>query len=213
MDLAKYAYRDGYSTSFTRNNEEIVSLEIDDDFIYSDIGIFVTNGKKRRDLRDTLLQQATHFLQNGMKHSTFMKMMEGSKNFASIIRDVEKAENELLEQQQQQQEADRQNAFKIQHLELQNKEEESAWKKYEIDSKAETALNNQSNSLMRLKGATGDDDVAQKIEDSRTKLIAELQKNNIAREKNMIDMEKAKMDNETKKYVVDKQVTIAKTNK
>ena len=213
MDLAKYAYRDGYSTSFTRNNEEIVSLEIDDDFIYSDIGIFVTNGKKRRDLRDTLLQQATQFLQNGMKHSTFMKMMEGSKNFASIIRDVEKAENELLEQQQQQQEADRQNALQIQQLELQNNEEERALKKYEIDSKAETALNNQLNSLISLNMATGHDDVAQKIEDSRTKLIAELQKNNIAREKNMIDMEKAKMDNETKKYVVDKQVTIAKTNK
>lgn len=214
MDLSQYAYKDGFSTKFLHSvSNELVNLSFGSDFFHNDLGVVVKNTKKLKDGRDMMLQQATQLLQNNFKQSIAAKLFYKSKNFASIIQDIEAAEQEMIQQQQQQQEADRQNQLQIAQIEEKSKEQDRTLKKYEIDTRANVELEKQLNQLIAINMGMGNEDVALNLEKNRQAIIAEFNKQQLEREKIMFDREKNIRDNETKKYAADISYKVAKENK
>lgn len=213
IDLSKYAFKDGFSTKFIRNNNEVVNLQVSSDYINSDIGIFISNSRKKKDLKNMMMQQATQFLQNGMQHSTWLKMMNGSQNMATIIENVEKAEMQLNQQRQQSEEANRQMQLQVAEIDKQNTDNTLSMKKYEIDTKAETELNKQLNNSIAFNLSMGKDDVAKELENTRYKMISDARKQQLELQKMDLDNLKNLRNDNARKYVADKQLEIAKVNK
>lgn len=213
IDLSQYAYRDGFSTRFVRNGTQVVTLRIGKDYAHADLGIFVKNSKKIKDARDIMLQQATQFLQNNMKHSTAMKMFAKMDSLSAIIEEVEKVEEEMFQVDQANKQADRDNQMNIAKMEKETSDADMRLRKYEIDVKAELELEKQLNNLISLNMATGNEDIAKNLENNRAQIIADFQKANLEREKLALDDAKNVRDNATKRYVADTSLRVAKENK
>jgi hypothetical protein len=56
----------------------VVKLQVPENYSIINHGIFVKNSNKTKEVLDILKNQANQFLQNGMQHSTFMKMISQS---------------------------------------------------------------------------------------------------------------------------------------
>lgn len=213
IDLSQFAYRDGFSTRFVRNGTQVVTLRIGKDYAHADLGIFVKNSKKIKDARDIMLQQATQFLQNNMKHSIALKMFAKMESLSAIIEEVERVEEEMFQVEQQNQQADRENQMAMAQMQKESADADMRLRKYEIDVKAELELEKQLNNLISLNMATGNEDIAKSLENNRATIIAEFQKANLERERMSLDDSKNVRDNATKRYVADKALQVAVENK
>lgn len=209
LDLSKYAYRTGKNLTYIRSNSDVVKLQVPENYSSVNHGIFVKNSNKTKEVLDILKNQANQFLQNGMQHSTFMKMISQSNNYASVIRDVELAENAFRQQEQQQAQADRDTNLQIAQMQSEQQDADRALEKYKIDINAEIAINK---IISVAQASTGNDGTID-FEKMRLDLMAGINENQIKMQDIKTKKDIATQNNETKKYVADKQLAVAKENK
>lgn len=209
LDLSKYAYRTGKSLTYIRSNSDVVKLQVPENYSTISHGIFVRNSNKTREVLDILKNQAGQFLQNGMNHSVFAKMISQSNNYATVIRDIENAEVEMREREQQMAQADRENNLQIQQMISADAQADRELEKYKVDVNAEIAINK---IVTTLQGsAVGDSGID--FEKLRLDLMAGIQDGQIKMQDIKTKKDIATQNNETKKYVADKQLAVAKENK
>lgn len=209
VDLSKFAYRSGKNLTFIRSNTDVVRLQVPDNYQGINHGVFVRNSNKTKEILDTLKNQAGQFLQNGMKHSVFAKMISQSNNYASIIQDIENAEISMMQSEQAQAQADRDNNLQIAQMQIQDKQADRELEKYKIDVNAEVAINKIVATVQGNVGSDGSID----FEKMRLDLMSGLQENQVKMEDIKAKKDIAKQNNDTKKYVADKQLAVAKENK
>ena len=209
LDLSKYAYRTGKNLTYIRSNSDVVKLQVPENYSIINHGIFVKNSNKTKEVLDILKNQAGQFLQNGMQHSTFMKMISQSNNYASVIRDVELAEAAFKQQEQQQAQADRETSMQIAQLQAEQQDADRALEKYKIDINAEIAINK----IIAVAQASSGNDGTIDFEKMRLDLMTGINESQIKMQDIKTKKDIATQNNETKKYVADKQLAVAKENK
>jgi hypothetical protein len=216
MELGKYAFHDGKRSMFINTDLAKVLVDVDPElFSYSDYLVRVSNSGK--DLEDLQMAkaQAQAMAQNMQGKITPVLKVIRSNNISQLILEMDKAENEFDQQQQQMAQQQNEAMVQAEQIKQQIKDDELSWKYYNTDKMAATQL---MTSEMSMATAGGMED------DSYDGDFDALLKNNIEREKMNNDSQvkreelrsKEKMNretNETKKYVADKQATIARVNK
>lgn len=129
LNVAKHVYGEGDKKSihYVLNDTERVFLNIEDDFVYSDLDVFVSdNSKHKQDIEAirTLLQPA---MQNG---ATLLDAVEilSSDNLSQIklrLKEIEERREKIMEQQQQQNAAVAEQQLQLQLEDLRIREEDS----------------------------------------------------------------------------------------
>jgi hypothetical protein len=211
LNLAKFAYKSGKALTFIRDNSSIVRFDVSDKFALQTQGIFIKDSIKTSEVLDVLKQQSTTMLQNGMKQSTWAKLISQSNNYASIIQEIENAEVEIQQQTEQQAEADRQNRIQLQNMMNADKQADRKLEKYKIDTNAQIAIDK---TIATLQSFNADNPEAianlEKVRAGQLKDLFESQKS----VNEIISAEKiAKMKADTDKYKADTQLKVAKENK
>lgn len=219
MEISKYAYKNGKKTMFIRTDKSKVLLDIDPTtFSYSDYLCRVSNSGKDLEELERAQALAQAMAQNTQgRFSAVLKVLR-SKNISELIGEMERMENEFQENQDRIAQQQNQTQSAIQESKERVANRELDYKYYDTDVKSDTQLMTAEigaeASLMGNK--TGDD--------AGSGDMAALLQNNEAREKRQEEMrQKAedrkskermnKQNNDTRKYVVDKQSQIAKVNK
>lgn len=129
LNVAKHTWREnpGKSIHYILNDASRVFLNVEDDFLYSDLDVFLADTtKQNRDIESikTLLQPA---MQNG---ATLLEAAEilSADNLSQIklkLADIEKRREEIVAQQQQAEQAQAQMELQMKSEELRIKEEDS----------------------------------------------------------------------------------------
>ena len=119
LETAKIALKGkNLKAQYILDDETIQALNLDgDDFAENDYGIIVTNSYKTSELEETLKTYAQAFMQNGGSFSAIMDIYLSS-SLADMRRKLEKAENDLHEQNSQQ--AQEQNKLQREQMEKQD---------------------------------------------------------------------------------------------
>jgi hypothetical protein len=209
LDYTKHAFKEGTNITYLRNSRELESLTIPKSFGNMSYGIFVDSSRKAQQILDIMTSKTTEMLQNNNKMSTVLKMLSSSKNYASIIEDIETAEQEIQQQVQAQQEAQQQHEQQIEQLKSADKQADRDLKKYEIDLKAEIAIQQatlQATSFESASNETVDYAKIMEVQQKAQESIATIQLKNR-------EIGVKEKDVEVKKYVADNQLKIAKENK
>lgn len=209
IDLSKHAFKKGTNITYLRNNQEIVNLEVSDGYSNISHGIFVSSSRKAQQLLDITTAKATEFLQNGMEHSTMLKMLSSSKNFASIIQDVEEAEQRLNKRQQEADQAQQKHEAEMKQAEMAEKEKDRELKKYEADLKAELEIQKQALTALSFESASNKTDDYARIMEQQQKSLDSIRDFKIKQS----ELELKNKDIDTKKYAADIQLQVAKENK
>ena len=213
IDLSRYAFRAGKNLTFVRNNTDVVRLQVPDNFQHLSYGIFVRNSSKTKEVLDTLKAQAGQFLQNGMSHSVFGKMISQSHNYASIIQEIESKEIEIQQQTQAKEQADRETMLQIQQMKSQIEDAKLQMEKYKVDVNAQVEMNKQIIDLQASDIANNNGNGVAELAKLGNDTVMALQDNVIKLKDIQTKKEIARDNNETKKYVADKQVKVAVINK
>lgn len=213
LDLSRYAFRTGKNLTYVRDNTDIERLQIPDNYQHLSYGIFVRNSAKTKEVLDRLKNLANEFIQNGMKPSVYGKLISQSSNYASIIKEIEDKEIEMQKQQEMQAQADRDNQIKLQEMQMQDKQADRDIEKYKIDTNAEVAINKTIATLQSMSIGNDDDNAVLELEKIRMAQITELQNNMIKKEDIKTKKEIAKANNDTKRFVAEQSLKVAKENK
>lgn len=213
IDLSRYAFKKGRNLIFTRNNTEVVKLQVPDNFQHLSYGIFVRNSSKTKEILDTLKAQAGQFLQNGMSHSVFSKMISQSHNYASIIQEIETKEAEIVQQEQAKDQSNRDAMIEVQRMKSETEDKKLQMEKYKVDVNAQIEMNKQILELQASDISTNKGEGVLEIAKLGNDNLTMLQSNAIKLKDIQTKKEIATQNNNTKKYVADKQEVVAKVNK
>lgn len=141
VDTAKVAFKgQNKKIQYILDDQSIGILDIDGDEISEmDYGIAITSSSRTRELKETMKQLAQAFMQNGGSFSTVMDVYL-SPSLSDMRRKIERAEEDLQEQQQAQAEQQNKIAEAQMKAEQEASKAERDLKKYEIDMKAQTEI-------------------------------------------------------------------------
>lgn len=219
MEISKHAFNEGKKAMFINTDRRKVLLDIDPElFCYSDYLTRVSNSGKDLEDLERAKGQAQAMAQNMQGKMTPVLKVLRSNNISQLIIEMDKIEADFDAQQGQMQQAQQQSEQAIQKSKEDIVDKELAWKYYNTDANNSTALMKAeiAGEVSLMGNKTGDD--------AQSGDMAALLANNTQREKMQREMsfkekelqaaEKMnKENNETKKYVADKQDHIAKINK
>ncbi|UCD07851.1 MAG: hypothetical protein JSW41_02705, partial [Candidatus Aenigmatarchaeota archaeon] len=215
LDISKFAYLEGRKAVHYSDDMRATMLEIDPAiYMESEFDVHVSNSGKDLKNLEMMKAQAQQFASQGAKPSVVAEILESDNisKLKQILRKVEAEEMAAAERREQQAE----------QMESQRMEIEKRWK--EIEAKFDIALQdhkyNREEDLEHIKGqykladtnTPGDtlDPVAlEQTMQARDKILQDKEIKDKEREsKDKMN----KRDNETKKYVADKQLAVAKEN-
>lgn len=212
MELSKFAFSEGKKSVYLNSDlKQAVLAVTGEEVVYPDWGVGVSSSGKDLDELQAAKQLAQAFAQNAEGKFTPAINAIKANSISHLIEEMEKMEESIEARMQQQQEAEREANIQISENQRAIREQEMALEKYKIDRDNETKLE-----IKRM--------------DSETKLVSEFynpeggeqdlarfnqeqSKRDIEREKLQADREKALLDSETKKYVADKSLQVARENK
>lgn len=216
MEISKYAFHKGKKAMFVNTDKSHILLDVDPElFCYSDYLTRVANSGKDLEDLERAKAQAQALAQNmGGKYTPLLKVIR-SNNISLLISEMEKVETEFDAQQQAQAQQQQQVAAAIQDSKERVANMDRDWKYYNTDTMA--AVASEGNNIKLQTADSG-------IEDNSGDDLGELLQNNLEREKMNrelslkerqleADKQKAAREDETKRYVADKQYSIAKVNK
>lgn len=213
MEISKYAFHKGKKSMFVNSDRAKVLLDIDPEmFCYSDYLIRVSNSGK--DLEDLELAkgQAQAMAQNMQGKMTPVLKVLRSNNISQLILEMDKIEADFDAQQQAMAQQEQETNLAIQKSKEAVVDKELDWKYYDTDRKAATSLMTadiKSDDVAPAETGGGDLDSLLKNNLEREKLNREM---SLKERQLEADKEKAKADNETKRYVADKKENVAKIN-
>lgn len=215
MELSKYAFHEGKKTMFMNSDRAQVLLDIDPElFCYSDYLTKVANSGKDLEELERAKGNAQALAQNAQgKFSAVLKVLR-SNNISQLIQEMDTMEMEFEERQAAQAQEANQIQMQIQESKAKIAQDDLDFKYYNTNLINETALLKQSMAS----------EAAAITSDASGSDIDGLLKNNLDREKMVQEaalkqrelQDKKEMNeenNETRKYVADKQATIARVNK
>lgn len=215
IDLSQHAFRVGKKAAYVRSNTDVAIMEITEGFPRAVYGVFVRASSKTKRVREELKARANELLQNGMAGapSIIAKIISGDFNYAEIIQELENKERELLEQQQAQQEADRQNALAIEQMRAEEAQKDRDLKKYAIDMGIYEAMLRSISTGMGFAANGGNEEGFAKLESQANKVLIEAQKLQVKQSEIAAKERMNRENNDTKRYVADKTLAVAKENK
>lgn len=219
MEVSKYAFHEGKKAMFANSDKRKVLLDIDPSlFCYSDYLVRVSNSGKDLEDLERAKAQAQAMAQNLQGKITPVLKVLRSNNISQLILEMDKMEQDFEASQQAMAAQQNEALVEAEKTKQEVANAELQWKYYNTDKENTTRmLIAEMNSETTLMGnKTGDD--------ASSGDFAALLKNNMEREKVFKEMsfkekqleadkQMNKEDNETKKYVADKQDHIAKINK
>lgn len=219
MEVSKYAFHKGKKSMFLDTDMRKVLLDVDPElFCFSDYLIRVANSGKDLEDLERAKGQAQAFAQNSNgKFGPILKVIR-SNNISQLLLEMDKMDAELDEQNQKAQQAQNDALVEAERIKKEISDSQLEFKYYDTDKKAETALQvaEIQGEVSLMGNKTGDD---ANSGDMAALLSNNLEREKIAKETSFKDRELQatkemnKEDNETKKYVADKQSFIAKINK
>lgn len=167
LDVAKHVWKEnpGKSIHYIMNDAERVFLNVEEDFLYSDMDVFIgDNTKQNRDIEaiKTLLQPA---MQNG---ATLLEAAEilSSDNLSQIkmkLAEIEERREAIMAQQAQKEQENIQIEMELKMEELRLKEEDSI-------RKAETVINVALINNMNSDSEGGSEDAPESVQEYQLKL-------------------------------------------
>ncbi len=194
-------------------------LDIDPEkFCYADYLIRVANSGKDLEELERAKSQAQAVAQNAQGKLTPMLKLLKSNNISQIMEEMEIMEQELEQQMMQQQQAQQQLELEIAQTNERIKDKELEFKYYDSDQKASTSIrvaemDNETklrSEFLNTENSEGDVDAF--LKDSRERDA--ISKDEHMRREELRSKERMNTEtNETKKYVADKSVSVAKENK
>lgn len=209
LDYTKHAFKEGTNITYLRSARELESLKIPKKYGNTSYGIFVDDSRKAQQIMGLMESKATEMLQNNNKMSTVLKMLSSSKNYSSIIEDIEKAEQQFRAEAEAQQQAQLESQQQIEQLKSTDKQADRDLKKYEIDTKAEIAIQQATMQALSFENASNETADYGKIAEQQEKALQRLADFQLKNRELSIK----EKDVEVKKYVADKQLSVAKANK
>jgi len=219
MELSKTAFSEGKKATFINSDLKQLLLDIDTGtYCYSDFLVKASmSGKDMQEL-EMARQQAQALAQNADgQFSRVLKLIRGN-NISKILEEMENMEEEVQMRTQQLQEAQNAHEKNIEQMKLKVSENQLEGVKYTADRRSETAeevarVNNEAKLYMDFYNETGGTSEVAALEGNIIKREAEQKKDSREGEKINLDREKSIRDADTKKYVADTNLKIAKENK
>ena len=214
LDYSKFAWIEGKKTSFVMpDSGKIVYLDVDPiEHSESEYGIFVALSGKAVEKRKALEAKFTEMIQNGMKGSTFIEVLN-SDNFAEIKEKMLYAEQKQDEYSQQMEKMKGDQQAQLMQMQDAQLEKAHQFKLEEIDRKGEWDLRKAEVTAYAIDEGPNGAEIESAMMDAGFKerelnlkqQELGLKQQDIA-QKERSDVRKA----ETEKYKVNKQVEIAK---
>lgn len=217
MDYSKFAWIDGLDTSYRddENNLKYVSVDIDK-HIYADYVIKAKNSTKEHEKLDQLKQFAFSAAQNG-DLTAAVAAIQGD-NVASIVKLVNKFNDEKMAHENELKQLDQQLEQMKQEFELQKirmkGEEDRKTKLLEGEIDKQIELIRADANMVSYPGNVSDAEKQEGIDRLEAQRNAIQQdKNSIERQKMAIDFFNAERDRQVKEKDIDTKLKIAKENK
>lgn len=217
MDYSKFAWIDGLDTSYRddENNLKYVSVDIDK-HIYADYVIKAKNSTKEHEKLDQLKQFAFSAAQNG-DLTAAVAAIQGD-NVASIVKLVNKFNDEKMANENELKQLDQQleqmkQEFELQKIQMKGEEDrKTKLLEGEIDKQIE--LIRADANMVSYPGNVSDAEKQEGIDRLEAQRNAIQQdKNSIERQKMAIDFFNAERDRQVKEKDIDTKLKIAKENK
>lgn len=217
MDYSKFAWIDGLDTSYRddENNLKYVSVDIDK-HIYADYVIKAKNSTKEHEKLDQLKQFAFSAAQNG-DLTAAVAAIQGD-NVASIVKLVNKFNDEKMAHENELKQLDQQleqmkQEFELQKIQMKGEEDrKTKLLEGEIDKQIE--LIRADANMVSYPGNVSDAEKQEGIDRLEAQRNAIQQdKNSIERQKMAIDFFNAERDRQVKEKDIDTKLKIAKENK
>lgn len=212
MEISKYAFHKGKKAMFLNTDKSHVLLDIDPDlFCYSDYLIRVANSGKDLEDLEKAKAQAQALAQNMQGKFTPLLKVIRSNNISLLISEMEKIEAEFDAQQQSIQQQQSQALKDVQDSKERVSNAELDWKYYNTDVNSATQMEKANMDSVNGEDNSGDD-LGTLLDHNLNR--EKMNRDASLKERQIQSQEKiAKENNDTKRYTVDKQVQIAKTNK
>lgn len=212
MECSKFAFSEGkQSIYFDRDLKEAILAVTGEDVVYPYWAVRVSSSGKDMDELNAARNLAQAFAQNAEGRFTPAIKAIKSNNISQLIEEMEILEDEIQAQIQANEQANREAQMYVADQNRAIKESEMALEKYKIDQDNATKLRiKEMDSQIKLVSEFynpegGDADLA-KFNELNMKRDVEMKKI-------QADQSKAVLDAQTKKYVADKQLQVAKENK
>ena len=217
MDYSKLAWIDGLDTSFRDENRQLkyISLNVNN-HIYADYVIKAKNSIIEQEKLQQLRQLAFNASQNG-DIKMALAAIEGD-NVAKVSKLIskfqdEKEEHEIQLKQMDQQLAQMQQEFELQKISLKGEEDRKTAELEGYIKEQIALIQADANMISYDNGVAEADKQAgmERLEDKRNAVARE--KNQLDREKSMIDLFNKERDRQVKMHDIDTKLKIAKENK
>lgn len=220
LDLSKIAWIHGKKASYISSDGRIAYLNIDkenESYASAEFGVRIVNSTKERDKYNKMVAFAEKLATQGQPASVIAQILDSETSFNKLVSKLKQIEKLEKESQQAQEQAQQDHEMQMQQMQQQSLQEERDLAYYKIDqdniTKKEVALINSDTTLMGADLGTSTIDASDSINDRALKRDELLQKNSIELAKLRVETDKYKTDAQTKKYVSDNQLKIAKENK
>lgn len=200
LNLTNYLYKDGLKAQFFNSDYELQQIDVPPAGLSNaNFGIMVKSGGRERENFEMMRQNIQAMSQNGYTPSMMATLMSKSSNFDKLAKELKK-----IEQQQQQQQGAAQEAInQIEREKLQLEKDKLALERIKVLGELELKAQ-QIGGQLQQGGINPLDTI--KIMNDNTKA----QHDSMFK---LADIKLKQADIETKKYVSDNQVAIAKENK
>lgn len=218
LDLSKFAYRNGKKGSYNTSDGRSLLLDVEvSKHIESEYGVIVISSAKEEEKRRTLQSYGMAFVQNNMRPGQVAKMLENNTSFTKLSAQLSEIDRYEQQLEQQKEQADRDNAMKIQQMKSTDLEEERKVKIYIADQTNLTSRENKLDDIeAKLYGmdanADGQDD-GLALADSSIERDKLLNAASIAREGFQVKREELNTKKQIEKDKNSTALQIAKTNK
>lgn len=213
LESSKYAFSEGKHSSYVnRADNSAAILNVDGELLnYHDFLVRVSSSGKDLDDLNQVKNLAQAFAQNADGRFTpALKALKGN-NISQIIEVMENLENEIQQQIEASKQADRESQERVAQMNMEATSITASQQKYKVDADNATKLEiarinaDQKARSEFFNPENGEQDSARILEASA--------KREVEMRKIEADLQKSANDNETKKYVADKQLSVAKENK
>lgn len=217
MDYSKLAWIDGLDTSYRDSNDKLKYLSLDvNSHIYADYVVKAKNSIVEKEKLDALRQLAFNASQNGDIRSA-VAAIEGD-NVAEVRKLIDKFQTakeqyELQAKQMDQQLEEMRQQFELQKIEAKGNEDRKTLQlegyiKQQIELiRADANMISYDNGVAEEAKQAG----MERLEDKRSQVARE--KNNLERQKMVLDLYNKERDREVKEKDIDTKLAIAKENK
>ena len=219
MNLSAFAFSEGKKASFLNRDKKQMLLDVSSDYPFWDYLVRVSNSGREAEKYNQAKQLAQALAQNSNgKFTPAFKVLQ-SNNISEIVENMEQLELEIQQQIEQQQEAERQKEIAIENEKTRQEELKTQQIQYKVDREYDKAIevakiNADAKLQMDLYNPDGNGQAeASAVLEAAAKREEISNRHSIEQQKLAIDREKSVRDSETKKYVADKQLAVARENK